>query len=397
MTAERRAGAQLRIGVITTSYPRTPDDPAGGFVGGHVHALRALGHEVDVIAAGDRRDAASDDVPAAPHGPHAPLLARVPGSLFYRGGAPDLLDRSPIRTAPAAAAFTLRLAAAAAAAARTRAWDAIIAHWLAPSALVALPLRRPLVAIAHGGDVHTLRRLGLLAPALHALRLRGARLVFVSEHLRAVARDAAPRLARWLDDDALVQPMGLDLARFDAIALARARTPRPPPSARTPPTILVAARLVPLKGVDVALAAFARLRTPARLAIAGDGPERAALLALAPAGAALLGEVDTRRRDELLREASVVVVPSRITAHGRTEGTPSIALEALAAGVPVVASAVGGLRELAAARLVPPGDPSALAREIDRILAEPPPPLALRQSVAHLAWPAVADRLLRKK
>lgn len=160
---------------------------------------------------------------------------------------------------------------------------------------------------------------------------------------------------------------------------------------------LVAARLVPLKGVDVALAAFAQLRTPARLAIAGDGPERAALLALAPAGAALLGEVDTRRRDELLREASVVVVPSRITAHGRTEGTPTIALEALAAGVPVVASAVGGLRELAAARLVPPGDPSALACEIDRILAEPPPPLALRQSVAHLDWPTVADRLLRKK
>jgi glycosyltransferase involved in cell wall biosynthesis len=371
------APAPLRIGVITTSYPRGGGDPAGGFVGGHVGALRALGHDVDVIAAGDGREAPE------------PHVTRVPASLFYRGGAPDLIERSALRAAPAAAAFTLRLAAAARAAARARAWDAVIAHWLAPSALVALPLGRPLVAIAHGGDVHTLRRLGLLAPALHALRLRGARLSFVSEHLRGIARAAAPGLAGWLDG-ALVQPMGLDLARFAALA----RAPR------TPPTILVAARLVPIKGVDVALDAFAHVRAPARLVIAGDGPERAALrerAARGPAGVVLLGEVDTRRRDELLREASVVVVPSRATAGGRTEGTPAIALEALAAGVPVIASAVGGLRELRAPRLVPPEDPYALAREIDRVFADPPGPHELRRSVADLDWCVVAERLLRRK
>jgi glycosyltransferase involved in cell wall biosynthesis len=339
--------------------------------------VRALGHVVDVIAAGDGRE-----VPGA-------RTTRVPGALFYRGGAPDRIERAPLSAALPAASFTLRLAAAAAAAARARGWEAIVAHWLAPSALVALPLGAPLTAIAHGGDVHTLRRLRLLAPTLHALRLRRARLVFVSEHLRSIARAAAPGLARWLDG-ALVQPMGLDLARFAALA----RAPR------TPPTILVAARLVPIKGVDVALDAFAHVRGPARLVIAGDGPERAALrerAARAPAGVVLLGEVDTRRRDELLREASVVVVPSRETPGGRTEGTPAIALEALAAGVPVIASALGGLRELRAARLVPPDDPYALAREIDRVFADPPGPHELRRSVADLDWRVVAERLLRKK
>ena len=379
----RSPGAPLRIGVVTTSYPRRSGDPAGGFVGEHVRALRALGHEVDVIAAGDPAagGAAAPDLAD-------PAIIRVPGALFYRGGAPDRLERAPLGAALPAAAFTLRLAAAAAARARARAWDAIVAHWLVPSALVALPLplRPPLVAIAHGGDVHTLRRLGLLAPALRALRRRRARLVFVSEHLRGVARAAAPALAPWLAD-ALVQPMGLDLARFAALGRAPA----------APPTILVAARLVPIKGVDVALAALAHLRTPARLVIAGDGPERAALAARAPAGAALLGEVDTRRRDQLLREASVVVVPSRVTAGGRTEGTPAIALEALAAGVPVVASAVGGLCELPAARLVPPDDPPALAGAIDRVLADPPAPDELRRSVANLDWRVVAERLLRRK
>jgi glycosyltransferase involved in cell wall biosynthesis len=366
----------LRIGVITTSYPRASGDPAGGFVGEHVRALRALGHAVDVIAAGDRDR--SDAGPAS--------ILRVPGALFYRGGAPDHLERAPLRAALPAAAFTLRLAAAAAGQARVRAWDAIVAHWLVPSALVALPLAPPLVAIAHGGDVHTLRRLHLLAPALRALRRRRARLVFVSEHLRSLSRAAAPALDRWLDD-ALVQPMGLDLARFAALA----RAPR------APPTILIAARLVPIKGVDVALAAFAHVRAAARLVIAGDGPERAALAARAPAGVELLGEVDTARRDQLLREASVVVVPSRVTAGGRTEGMPAIALEALAAGVPVIASALGGLRELPAARLVPPEDPYELARAIDRAIADPPSPDELRRSVANLDWRVVAERLLRRK
>ncbi len=400
------SAAALRIGVITTSYPRASGDPAGGFVGEHVRALRALGHEVDVIAAGG---GAGDRRAAADHhggdGAPEPGVTRVRGgALFYRGGAPDALERAPLRAALPAAAFTLRLAAAAVAAAATarsrgRAWDTIVAHWLAPSALVALPLAAPLVAIAHGGDVHTLRRLRLLAPALHALRRRRARLVFVSEHLRAVARAAAPALAPWLDD-ALVQPMGLDLARFAALA----RAPR------TPPTILVAARLVPIKGVDVAIDALAHVRAPARLVIAGDGPERDALRAraarrapgspaapAAPGSIELLGEVDTRRRDQLLREASVVVVPSRVTAGGRTEGTPAIALEALAAGVPVVASALGGLRELPAARLVPPDDPYELARAIDRAIVDPPSPHDLRRSVANLDWRVVAERLLRRE
>lgn len=359
-----------RIGVLTTSYPRRPGDPAGNFVAGHVAALRALGHTVEVIAAGEPDQ--SD-----------PSVTRVPGALFYRGGAPDRLEAAPLAAAPAAAVFTLRFAAAVAA--RAAAWDTVIAHWLAPSALVALPIARPLIAIAHGGDIHTLRRLRLLGPVLHALRLRRARLVFVSEQLRAIACDAAPSLAPWLAG-ALVQPMGLDLARFAALA----RAPH------APPLIFVAARLVPIKGVDVALAAFARLETRARLVIAGDGPERAALRAAAGAGVELLGEVDTHRRDELLRAASVVVVPSRI-ARGRTEGLPTIALEALAAGVPVVASALGGLCELPAAHLVPPEDPPALARAIDRAIAAPPGERALRNSVAHLDWPAVADRILRNK
>ena len=73
-----------------------------------------------------------------------------------------------------------------------------------------------------------------------------------------------------------------------------------------------------------------------------------------------------------------------------------IALEALAAGVPVIASEVGGLGALApAVRLVPPEDPARLAAAIDRILAAPPHAADLQTAVAHLDWARVAPRLVR--
>jgi glycogen synthase len=379
----------MKLGVVATSYPRFAGDPAGSFVAGHVAALRALGHGVEVIAAG-ARDAR--DAPDAPGAPDARDAADAPGArdaadvlrlggarLFYRGGAPDALERAPLRAGAMAAIFTARMTAAVAL--RARRWDAIIAHWLVPSAIAALPAARPLTAIAHGGDVFTLRRLGLLGPVLRALHRRDARMVFVSAALRAIARDAAPALAGWLDR-ATVQPMGIELARFAALDRAPC----------DPPIVLVAARLVPIKGVDVAITAMRHIRRPARLVVAGDGPERARLGA---AHHTFLGEVTTARRDELLRAASVVVVPSRRLPNGRVDGTPMIALEALAAGVPVIASAVGGLVEVPGVRLVPPDDPYELARAIDRVLADPPPPESLRAGVSGLEWRAVASHLLR--
>ena len=350
----------MRIGVVTTSYPRFVGDPAGNFVAEHVAALRALGHDVDVIAAG----------PAAP----APDVTRVSSRLFYDGGAPDALERGG--RVLEAASFTARLAALVAM--RARRWDLAIAHWLAPSALAALPTRIPLVAIAHGGDVHTLARAHLLRPVLALLRARRAGLAFASHELRAIAERHGDV------GDAIVQPMGVDLAHFAALDRAPAE----------PPIILALARLVLVKGIDVAIAAMTRVRTPARLVVAGDGPERGRLERLARDRVELIGAVDTSARDELLRRASLVVVPSRVLPNGRTEGTPVVALESLAAGVPVVASAVGGLRDLDGIARVPPDDPDALARAIDANLSSPASSSRLRAAVAHLHRVDVAQRLL---
>ena len=378
---ERPVPETKTIGVITTSYPRFVGDPAGGFVAGHVAALRALGHPVEVIAAGDGVDRSAAEFLEDRYTPADLAAHRITErTLFYRGGAPDLLEASPLRGAIAAATFTARLALEVARHADR--WSSIITHWLVPSAIAALPTRVPLLAIAHGGDIHTLRRTRLLAPTLYALRARDARLAFVSEQLRAIARAEVPGLAAWIDR-AIVQPMGIAVEHFRAI-------PRAP---LDPPTIVIASRLVPVKGIDVAIEAMAHVRAPARLVIAGDGPARAQLARLANRHITFLGAVPTGERDRLLREASAVLVPSRMLPSGRSEGTPTIALEALAAGVPVIASDVGGLSALSAIHLVPPEDPRALAAAIDRTLADPPAATHLRAAVAHLDWQRVVANL----
>jgi glycosyltransferase involved in cell wall biosynthesis len=127
--------------------------------------------------------------------------------------------------------------------------------------------------------------------------------------------------------------------------------------------LLAVGALVRRKGHDVLLDALSTLEARLPLWIAGEGEERAALEARGADRARFLG-----RRDDvadLLHASDVVVMPSR------REGLGVAALEAMAAGRPVVASQVGGLGQAVVHErtglLVPPEDPVALAAAVDRI------------------------------
>ncbi len=137
------------------------------------------------------------------------------------------------------------------------------------------------------------------------------------------------------------------------------------------PLVLAVGRLHRQKDFPTLLEAgrqLARRHPPPVVAIAGDGPARAELAASIAAGGTgvrLLGH----RSDvaTLLAAADVVVLPSR------WEGSPLAAQEALAAGRPLVASAVGGVPDLVGdgAVLVPSGDPTALAVAVSALLDDP--------------------------
>lgn len=128
---------------------------------------------------------------------------------------------------------------------------------------------------------------------------------------------------------------------------------------------LVASRLSPEKGIDTAIEAAANAGVPLR--VAGDGPDRARLEALARgADVDFLGRVPSERVRELLAGAAAVLMPSRY--H---EFSPYSALEAMAQGVPVVATAMGGLPELLGpGRCTPPGDRAAFAARVAGLWAD---------------------------
>jgi glycogen(starch) synthase len=144
------------------------------------------------------------------------------------------------------------------------------------------------------------------------------------------------------------------------------------------PRLLCLGRLVPEKGFDLALAAFASIthRFPhARLVIASDGPARPALeqqagqLGLTDL-VDFLGFVEFSRMAALMNSATMVVMPSR-----SLEGFGLVALEAALMARPVVATRVGGLPEVVAHQqtglLVEKEDSRALAEAITYLLDHP--------------------------
>jgi glycosyltransferase involved in cell wall biosynthesis len=149
---------------------------------------------------------------------------------------------------------------------------------------------------------------------------------------------------------------------------------------------LVAARLAPEKGVDLAVQACARAGL--ELIVAGDGPQGDALRAAG--GARFVGRVSADELADLRARAALAIVPSR---SAETFGLA--AAEAMADGVPVAATAVGALPELVGAEgLVAPGDVDALAATARARFGDEEAGRAGLERVRALAAPAAVAGLL---
>ena len=210
-------------------------------------------------------------------------------------------------------------------------------------------------------------RRDLIIPGRTTAQMTAQRLAYHAAH-RVVANSTAAaaqlRAEGVSADRVTVIPNGIDLALFPS--RARRDAPR-----RVVSTV---ANLRPEKGHDVLLRAAATVlqRLPdVRFRIIGDGPTRPALIDLASRlGIASSIEFLGHREDvaALLAETDVYAFPSR------TEAFPNGLIEAMAAGLPVVTSAVGGMLELVEdgrnGLLVPPDDDSALASRIITLLTD---------------------------
>jgi glycosyltransferase involved in cell wall biosynthesis len=174
-----------------------------------------------------------------------------------------------------------------------------------------------------------------------------------------------------------------------------------PPTGRQPTSrVLLVGRLTDLKGGDLLVRAMRQaadaLRRPLGLVVAGDGPERARLEALArqlDVATEFHGWVDADRRHALMRGADLLAVPSVWP-----EPFGLVGVEAACTGLPAVAFAVGGipdwLRPGQSGELAPADPPTAagLAAALVRALADPDRLASLRLG----AWRVAADFTLQK-
>lgn len=171
----------------------------------------------------------------------------------------------------------------------------------------------------------------------------------------------------------LVRDEGVPAHRVEVIANGVELPAETAEPARRPARGVVVANLIDYKGHADLIEALALLDAPPPICLVGEGPERERLTRQIEAHGLghvvrLAGAVPDARA--LLTDYQFAVLPSH------TEGLPNAVLEAMAAGLPVIATAVGGVPELVSDRatglLVPPRAPAALAAAIRELAGDPP-------------------------
>lgn len=294
-----------------------------------------------------------------------------------------------------------------------RAADQVLVPWLYPDGVAVLRVlgtgtRAPVWLMALGTDTLHLRHPARCRQVVEACR-RAAGVICVGRRLadRLTAAGVPPSQVH-------VVPNGVDASRFchrpRAAALqalgAAATSLQALLDAQSAgaPVVLAVGNLVPVKGPDLLIAAFARLTRPPEggplpwLLLIGAGPLQRRLQALA----ARFGIADrvvfagSRPHAEVALWMNVADV---LALSSRNEGMPNVVLEALASGLPVVASDVGDCAEMVlgepAARITPREDVAALAEALGDVLAASPDREALARRQGRRTWDDQAGDILR--
>ncbi|RHW16805.1 glycosyltransferase family 4 protein [Sphingomonas gilva] len=268
---------------------------------------------------------------------------------------------------------------------RDFAFDVIDAEFFFPDGPAAVALGRrygvPVSIKARGADIHHWGRAPATAAQVLAAGREAGGLLAVAGALKAdMAALGMPA------DRIRVHHTGVDLTAFRPAA---DRAAAKAALGVAGPLVVSVGALIPRKGHDLTIRAVASL-PDACLRIAGEGPERGRLEALARElgvadRVALLGSAPHADLPPLLAAADVLALPST------SEGLANAWVEALASGTPVVTSDVGGARECidrpAAGRIVA-RDPAAIAAAIADLLADPPDPQATRAAAERFTWEA---------
>ncbi|CAA9351548.1 MAG: Glycosyl transferase, group 1 [uncultured Nocardioidaceae bacterium] len=267
---------------------------------------------------------------------------------------------------------------------------------LALAILASAVHRCPLVVTLHCSVRHTFAG---GSPKARFLRLVGGRVERAAVRRAAAVVVLVPRTAELLREDGVAEakvhvlPSGFDPALFER-----------PTGDRFPgvphPRVGYVGRLAEQKRPDLLVQAFGDIRVPASLVVVGDGPLRPQVEAAVRRSPVreritLEGFVPHEQVPAVLRSLDLLVLPSVYEEMG------SVLAEAMACGLPVVASDVGGIpdvvRDGETGILVPPGDVTALGKALDSVLEDDELRERLgqeaRQQSVRYSWPGLAARV----
>ncbi len=254
-------------------------------------------------------------------------------------------------------------------------------------------IKKPYVVCGQGSDVYLP---WAFKSIISKLVLRGANaIIALTEHMKK-------EMQKMCDRDMFVIPNGVDLSRFNGLSRVDIRTQL---GICNEKVILFVGRLSPIKGLKYLLAAMKIIADRDRnvkLFLVGDGEEREYLKELVrnlniKQHVTFIGKVPNEKVPEYMVASDIFVLPSL------SEGFPVVTLEAMAAGLPIVASRVGGLPEIIKSGengfLVEPKNPKEIADKLWLLLEDEELRTKMRSNNKEMAkdysWEKVSENLER--
>ena len=366
----------MKILVLTTTFPRWEHDMRPAFVYELSKRLEQSGLEIVVLAPhcdGAKQFEILDGMKIYRYRYFFPTKYQ---KLVYDGGILPNIKKSTLAKVQipflliSEIISTLKII-------RKEKIEIIHSHWIIPNGLAGaigkILFNIPHITTAHAGDVFTIQKSGMLQMAgsfvLSNAELITANSVFTKKSILSINSS--------VDNKIRIIPMGVDECRF--CKKDRIRAGEPTESSRI---ILSIGRIVEKKGLKYLIMAMQEIikRYPdMTLFIGGDGPEKKQLIQLCSElnlekNVIFLGFVAPEKIAELYASSDIFILPSIETKDGDTEGLGVVLLEAMACGVPVIGSNLGGITDIIednkTGLLTRPGDPDDIARKILSLISD---------------------------
>jgi glycosyltransferase involved in cell wall biosynthesis len=391
----------LTLLFLTQTYPRFPGDGSGPFIRDLARGLVRQGDRVTVLAPHAAGLAAGWD----DGGVEVRTFRYAPEAREVLGYGRSLEADEKVKGGAALVAPLYALAARKAVDRLLweRRFDLVHAHWVVPNGVVAAGLGAdvPLAVGLHGSDVFLAEKPGVRQATAWALA-RTALLTGCSPELvdRVCAVGFPAERSR-------VIPYGVDVIAFSPDPARRGIWRERLGIPADAPLLLGVGRMATKKGFHILLETLPALLAAdpdLHVVLAGGGDRHAEFRQRSATWSHRLhfpGGVAHDALPDLYRAADLFVLPAVHDPAGNVDGLPNVILEAMATGLPVIATQVSGIplavEDGVTGRLVPEKDPVALGAALGELLSDPPRAARMgaagrARAVAELTWDAIAGR-----